>query len=1118
MSRLEMRILGGFQVSLDGQPVTGFESDKTRALLVYLAVEAERAHRRERLAGLLWPERSETTARSYLRRVLANLRRVIHDHETAPPFLRIDRQTIQFNQESDYWLDFQTLLPALQPDESGQIPIKELEQAIGYYEGTFLEGFSLPESIAFEEWMLLQREQVERGMQDGFQHLVSASEQRGEYCQAISFARRWVDLVPWDEGAHQELMRLYFQNGQRSQALAQYTRCRQLLWDELGVTPSAETEILYQSIHQDQFEQDLVHKRDFDTEIPNNLPRNLTSLVGRSEEIDGILDLIVDQNTRLITISGLGGTGKTRLALAVAGHYQRQVFSPELTHFPDGVYFVSLVGLSSADQIPAAICNALQISLVSGTKGLLSFLSRKKMLIILDNFEHLLDGADLIVDVLEAAPQLQLLVTSRERLRLREEQVIPLLGLPYPEVLDEEQVFPEAIVDYESIELFLQRARLFQPDFEVLPEDLSALVGMCQYVAGLPLALELAAGWVDSLPLNEIEAGIKQDIDFLTSQQRDQPSRHRSIRAVFNATWERLPPTEQTIFSRLSIFRGGFTRRAAQRICDSTLASLASLVRKSFVSYDRVQQRYHVHELLRQFGEDLLDKDGEAALAMREKHALYFCEWMGEQHARLRSEAQDIALSRIESDLSNVLAAVEWVLDHENMVLLHKVIPPLGGYFSVQSRWDGKAFFQKLADSLSSSASRQTPEYVKLYSAVLTFHSQFSLSVGDIELARQLADTNLALLQELETDTRQEQAHLQNQIGYLLHDSKPELALVAFEESCRLCEAIGDDWGQAWALLGVGQTLLYQRKYGPAERAVRQGLILGQRSGNKLICVWAMTLLGQLAYCQDHTELAEELLRKNLAMTPTRFRALHGSYIKGVLGFVLIIAGKFTEAEKLFLESIATLTEIGDRSTVPAFLCGLAEAYLHLGDYESAERKAEEGYQLALEVGQNGDAGFALFILGGVDLVKKRFQQASSRFQESKRLVEIDFAQPEMVDSNLSGLGMAALRIGNRSLARLHLVTELTEALETLAHSRVKVALLGFALLYADQGNVEEAIRLHALVNRYPYIANSRWLADIAGDQLTAVAAELPTSIAELARVQGRKLDLWETARDLIGD
>jgi len=276
-----------------------------------------------------------------------------------------------------------------------------------------------------------------------------------------------------------------------------------------------------------------------------------------------------------------------------------------------------------------------------------------------------------------------------------------------------------------------------------------------------------------------------------------------------------------------------------------------------------------------------------------------------------------------------------------------------------------------------------------------------------------------------------------------------------------------------------------------------------------------MSLLGTLAYCQDHTELAEELLRKSLVMTPTRFRVLQ-AYIKADLGFTLIKAGKFAESEKWFLESIAMLTEIGERLSMPTDLCGLAEAYLHLGDYENAERKAEEGYQLALEVGQKVDAGFALYILGGVDLVNKRFQQACSRFQESKRLVEISFAQPEMVDANLSGLGMAALGLGKRSLARQHLITELTEALETLAHARVKVALLGFALLHADEGKVEEAIRLHALVNRYPYISNSRWFADIAGDHLIAVAAELPATAAEEIQEQGRNLDLWETARSLI--
>jgi tetratricopeptide (TPR) repeat protein len=589
------------------------------------------------------------------------------------------------------------------------------------------------------------------------------------------------------------------------------------------------------------------------------------------------------------------------------------------------------------------------------------------------------------------------------------------------------------------------------------------------------------------------------------------------MRTVFNTTWERLPPVEQILFKRLSVFRGGFTRRAAQRICDSSLISLASLVRKSFISYDRVQQRYQVHELLRQFGEDLLEVDGEAARAVREKHALYFCEWMGEQHAHLRSEAQDIALSRIESDLSNVLAAAQWVLDQENMVQLYKVIQPIAEYFYNRSCWDGQVFFQKVADALSSSASRQTAEYVKLYSLVLTHYSGFLLSLGEVELAQQLADTNLALLQDLDIDTRREQAYLQHMRGYLLSDSKPELAKTAFEESCRLSEAVGDDLGQANALLGMGKTLCQLRKYDAAERAVSQGLILGQRSGNKYVCADAMCLLGELAYCQDHTELAEELLRKSLAITPARFRVLQ-CFIKATLGFALIKAGKFTESEKWFSESIAMLTEIGEISSVPALFCGLAEAYLHLGDYENAERKAEEGYQLALEVGQKGDTGFALYLLGAVDLVNKRFQQACSRFQESKRLVEMSFAQPEMVDANLSGLGMAALSLGKRSLARQYLITELTEALETQAHARVKIALLSLALLQVDEGKIEEAVRLHALVSRYPYVANSRWFSEIAGERLEAVAAELPTTVAEQVRQQGRELDLWEAAQSVISE
>jgi DNA-binding SARP family transcriptional activator/predicted ATPase len=1109
MPRLEMRLLGSFQVSLDGQPVTGFESDKARALLAYMTVEMNRPHRRERLAGLLWSELPENTARAYLRRVLANVRRVIGDHKAEPPFLLIDRQTIQFNQAGDYWLDFQAFLTALKPDESGKIACRDLEQEITNFGGSFLEGFSIPDSIAFEEWLLLQREKVERGMQDAFQHLVSASKQRGKYDRAMDFAKRWVDLAPWDERAYQELMRLLFQNGQRSQALGQYNRCRKLLWDELGVTPSAETDELYAAISEGQYEGALPGSDNVYAKVSNNLPRNLSPLVGRGEEMTDLVDMIANQIAWLITITGLGGTGKTRLALAVAEQCLRK------TLFPDGVFFVSLVGIASPEQIPAAVAEALQINLESGTRGLLNFLSHKKMLLLLDNFEHLLDGTELIVEILAAAPYVQLLVTSRERLGLRNEQLIPLLGLPYPEAMDEATVSPEAIMENESIELFLQRARLFEPGFEALPEDLSALVGICQYVAGLPLALELAAGWVDSLPLIEIEAGIQQDIDFLTSQLRNQPSRHRSMRAVFYTTWNRLPPAEQSLFARSSIFRGGFTRRAAQRICDNSLVSLASLVRKSFINYDNVQKRYRVHELMRQYGSDLLHQDGGTEFEIQEKHALYFCEWMGEQDARLKSNDQERALSQIESDLSNVLAAADWALDHENLPLLQKVIHPLGLYFWYRSYWDGKAFFQKVADSLASGTTRQTPERAKIYALALTWQCRFSKSLGDSTTAQQLANISLALLQELEVDTSPERAYLQYQMGYLLYGSKPVSAQAAFEESCILYEAAGDDWGQASALLGLGRVLRNLGQFDSAEHAVRKALVLGQHLGDQTICAEAVAMLGFLAFRQDHNELAEELFRESLAMTPARFRTLK-AYVKAIFGFVLIQVGKFHEAKDAFCESLAALTEIGDRSTVPGYLSGLATTYLQLGDYENAKCKAEEGLQLSLQVGHNDDASFALYILGGVDLVKKRYQQAASRFQESKRLVEIDFTPPEMVDSNLSGLGMAALGLGNRPLARQYLITELTEALESYTHHRAKDALLGFALLFADQGQEEDAVRLHALVNRYPLISKSRWYADIAGDHLTAVAARLPVTIAEQAREQGRNLDLWETVRGII--
>ncbi|MGD8967736.1 MAG: BTAD domain-containing putative transcriptional regulator, partial [Anaerolineae bacterium] len=337
MARLSVLLLGPLQIILDGEPVTGFVSDKVRALLAYLAVETRQPHRREKLAGLLWPDWPESSARASLRRALANLRQVIGDHQATPPFLHVSRQTLQFNRASDAWVDVPALTDLVQARGLSQGTIRQLEQAVELYRGDFLEGFSVADSPAFEEWLLLNRERLRRLVLDALHRLGECHEQYGEYERGLQHAWQQVELDPWREKAHRQLMRLLALSGQRGAALTQYETCRSILAEELGVEPGEETTRLYEQIRYGTLTRgaEAQSERPAVAAAPVTLPPFLTSaplhpsppalFVARERELaqlDRLLDLALAGQGRVVFVTGEAGSGKTALVQAFARRAQ----------------------------------------------------------------------------------------------------------------------------------------------------------------------------------------------------------------------------------------------------------------------------------------------------------------------------------------------------------------------------------------------------------------------------------------------------------------------------------------------------------------------------------------------------------------------------------------------------------------------------------------------------------------------------------------------------------------------------------------------------------------------------------------------------------------------------
>ncbi|MCX7681846.1 MAG: winged helix-turn-helix domain-containing protein, partial [Anaerolineae bacterium] len=651
MARLEITLLGLFQVTLDGEPVTHFETIPARLLLAYLVMHAGRPIPRESLADLLWPERPRTEALHALRQTLNRVRRALGEQKGAPRFLHVTPQSIEFDAASDYRLDvdsFTTLIAAVRRHPHRRLTacrscIRQLTEAAALYHGELLHGFHL-ESVPFQEWLVIERESLHRQAMEIFYHLANYHAQQEEYAQAQHYARRQLEAEPWREEAHRQLMAALAAGGQRSAALAQYAACYRILAEELGVEPEEETQWLYEHIRTGIFPP---------AAPPHNLPAPLTRFIGREAELERIAELLNTPGCRLLTLTGPGGVGKTSLALAAG----RQA----VPHFPDGAWFVPLTDVRAEaretlhDTLAAAIAVAMAISF-SGTESpkaqLLRVLRPKEALLILDGFEHLLPGVGLILELLTRAPKVSALVTSRERLNAQAEHVVQVAGLPLP--LEDD--IPAA-ANYDSVRLFLERAGAPAAS----AHDLAQIVQICRSVGGLPLAIELAAAWAEHLSPDEIVAKLRQGLDILSATRQDIPARHRSIRAVLESSWHLLAEAEQRLLAQLSVFRGDFDRAAILAVTGAQPATLIGLVHKSLVQRSG-PDRYTLHTLVRQFAAEKLLLIPSLADAS-DRHSAYYLTFVGQRTPALLGNEPQTAMAEVEAEFTNIRQAWQWAVE-----------------------------------------------------------------------------------------------------------------------------------------------------------------------------------------------------------------------------------------------------------------------------------------------------------------------------------------------------------------------------------------------------------------------------------------------------------------------
>ena len=978
MPRLVLRFLGAPQYELDGALVN-IERRKTAALLAYLAVEGG-PQARATLGAWLWPEHDQSAALAYMRRALWDLNETL-----GSGWLHADRETLSLESSSGLWVDvvrFRALL-----SDAGQ-DIERLQEAVALYRGDFLAGFSLSDSAEFEEWQTVQAESLRRQFAGALQALVGAYSRQGESETAIAYARRWLALDRLNEAAHRELMALYAGSGQRNAALRQYEECARLLRDDLGVAPDTETIALFERIKSTPGVTAAakappaaagVVKTERRAAVAN-LPLQPTPFIGREHELEQIAALLADPACRLLTLNGPGGIGKTRLAIEAA--------QSEANRFSQGAYFVPLAALSSPDLIVPAIAEALKISVRQSVvksqatpdkpAQVAEFLRDKQALLVLDNFEHLAVGAGALVSILAAAPGVKMLVTSRERLNLQGEWVLDVDGMPFPEAQA-----TAAIDEYGAVQLFWQAARRAHAGFTPSAADSEAASRICRLLAGMPLAIELAAAWVAVLSCEEIAAEIGRNLDFLTTTQRDVPERHRSLRAVFERSWGDLGEAERSAYRQLSVFRGGFTRQAAAQVAGVSLAMLSSLANKSLLRRSGAG-RYDMHEVLKRYAAEKLDEAPGERRRAQDWHSGYYLGLLADHYDDLRGPRQKEILNLLSPESDNLRVAWEQALAQSRLTQLRRAIPPMVILYEMGGRlFDLVDIFQQSLGMARSIQSFQpdNPDAALVLAMIMAALSRLNEALERHDEAMALLAATIPVIPALPAVADKAFVLLMVAFGGARWDQREFEAL--YGECIEILSAAGDRWSMALAQLVRVEATFFD--YGTEGRIslLHEALRTFDELGDRWGAAMAHNTLSQLAYWDGEYAVAYQDALASLALYRELGEDLRILDSQMRLGIIATAMGDLATARSYLEDNLEPLAGLGLRRFLATNLDCLGYTMYLQGDLDGAEGCYQRSVGLYKQLHETFGMAMVLNNLGDLARARRRHEQARDYYERS---------------------------------------------------------------------------------------------------------------------------------------
>ena len=1095
MAKLRIHLLGAPRFIIAQKVVTPGHQ-KAVALLAYLAINRQ-PQARETVAALLWPDFDNASARRELRRMLWSLNKSL-----GKGWLVADRHQVALAEREDLTVDVwqvQAWIDVCLHHGHGVnavcaeciAPLKAILE-----QGTdpFLAGFSVDDTPLFERW---QRQERERLLQITLQaadklQVWQVQQEPPPIADIISLGQQRLALDPLHEPTHRLLTSTYTLLGQPAQARHQINASVSALADaydvsaeEVVLTPPTET--IRQQVAQGTF---VVTPADLSTifamplrvshavkmdyvvasdgqppSLPatpcHNLPAQMTPFVGRTAELAQLDKLLADPSIRLISIVGPGGMGKTRLAIELA----RQ----KLNSFRDGLFMVELAPLTDHANVVPTIADVvgypLQVSGRSSEKQLCEYLAARKMMLLLDNFEHLLAATSLLTLLLEAAPELVLLVTTRQPLQHPGETLLRLGGMGLPHWAATVDAY-----DFAAIQLFVQAARRARPDFTISAADLPYVVTICRLVEGMPLGILMAASWITVLDPPEIESELRAGLDILAIDGGGLPLRQRSIRVIFDYSWYRMSPAEQSVFMKCALFRGGFSRDAAREVAGASLRTLKTLHSNSLISRDAVSGKYQVHELLRQYAAERLQASGELA-EVQAAHMRYFLQLMALKATALMGEAQLAALKEIEADFENIRAAWRHAVAGNAHDLLDTAVQSMYLFCHLQSRLeDGKELFA-LIQQISTDHPVGQRAAVRFY------------NIEDDQ--EQLQARLIKALEQAEArEDWLEVGYCCFTVGTVAHFVKYdiELALRYYERSATLFRQQNAAYFLARTLVRLGE---------------------------------AYQLLGRVELTRQHLNEAYELQQQI------------GDWVGASETLRALAMKSYLDAD--YQQSLKQLEMSFQLQVETNFIIGQASSHLYIGwmkyirgELAAGRQRVETGLQMAQEVVDYSTQAWCLATLSVFDCFAGDYAGARDRVSQAEAIETDPFRQSGAGNPFLQltiHWARAMLDLADRRLvsAKQQLLPMLNMALESESQPYLTYGVATGALLLAADDNNEEAATCLGLSHSQPAEATAfmaHW--QLVVDTKEKVRAELGEAKYQAACRLGRQQNLLTSSRALV--